>query len=341
MMIRNQKGFSFPELVVGIGLSAIVISVVIAVQVQMTKDQSLLIKQLDDSVDQNLAERIVFKDLNGIEVAYNNIVVNDDNGNNFFDFYPDITETALSGTLKKLDRDFTLNYTGKKEFIVVTQNAGAGALLNYDPVWAYDVGPDPGDPNTPATLLFNASKNRKWISNEGNGGRKDFWRDGVILMYDTSSRIRQPVNGVIDMKTIPRSPIYVASVSSQTDSLQPLSSLVSGMFKNTHPYSGKTIDSLDSFLRTLPSVGGGQTIVRLRAIKIVRYYVTLDDTKNVSEYKVQPLKLYMSEYRNGAWSGETMLADGIEKMTFRRDSIVKRMIYFKISKAERKDGRSY
>ncbi|QDK45297.1 hypothetical protein DOM22_09100 [Bdellovibrio sp. ZAP7] len=338
MMIRNQKGLSLAELLVGIGLSAVVISVVVAVQVQITKEQTKLTRQLDDSIDQNLAERITFKNLNGVEASYNNIVVKDDNGNNFYDYYPDITENVLTG---KTDRDFTLIYSGKRAFYVVTQDMGAGPLLTYDPVWAYIIGTDPGDPNKPASLTFSPANNRKWISNEANGGRPGFWRDGNLLMYDTPSRIRPAPGGVIDMKIPPRSPIYVGSVSTAAgDSLQGLNNEAASLFKNTQPYNGKVIDSLDTFLRTLPSVGGGQTIVRTRVIKIAKYYVEIDDKKKASEYRTTPLNLYVTEYRNGGWEKPTLLADGVEKMIFRRDSVLKRMIYFKIFKAERLDGQN-
>ncbi len=336
MMMRNQKGLSVAELLVGIGLSAVVISVVISVQVQIAKEQNKLTRELDDSIDQNLAERITFKNLNGVEISYNNIVVKDDNGNNFFDYYPDITENILT---TKTDRDFTLIFSGKKEFYVVTQDVSAGPLLNYDPVWAYVVGADPGDPNKPASLTFSPANNRKYITNADNGGRPAFWKDGNLLMFDTPNRIRPAPGGVIDMKVPPRSPIYIGSVSTNAgDSLQSLSNEAAALFKNTQPYNGKVIDSLDTFLRTLPSVGGGQTLVRARVVKIAKYYVTPDNKKNSADYYATPLNLYVAEYRNGTWAQPTLLADGVEKMIFRRDSVLKRMIYFKIYKAQKRNG---
>ncbi|WP_413561277.1 type II secretion system protein J [Bdellovibrio sp. HCB209] len=334
-ILRNQKGMSLAELMVGIGLSAIVISIVVATQVQVTKDQNELIKKLDDSIDQNLAERIIFKDLNGIDIAYNNIVVKDDNGNNFFDYYPDITLNILSG---HTDREVTLKLNGAiTEFVVVSQNTSAGSLLTYDPTWAYDVGADPGDPNTPASLTFNAAKNRQWISNEASGGRPGFWKDGISLMFDTPSRIRPIVGGSVDMKTPPRSPIFIGSVQANAgDSLVSLDSSVAKMFNLTQPSTGTTITSLDNFLRNVPAVGGGQTIVRLRAVKIAKYYVVKDEKKNANDYKDAPANLMVAEYRNGAFQNPMLLADGVSKMVLRRDSVLKRMIYFKIHKAEKK-----
>lgn len=335
MMLRNQKGMSITELMVGIGLSAIVISIVVATQVQVTKDQNDLIKKLDDSIDQNLAERIIFKDLNGIDVAYNNLKVKDDNGNNFFDYFPDITLNILKG---KTDREITLKLNSPiTEFLVISQNTSAGSLLTYDPTWAYDVGKDPGDPNTPATLTFNSAKNKLWITGTDYGARPGFWKDGISLMFDTPSRIRPVKNGDIDMTVPPRSPIFIGSVQANAgDSLVPLDSTLAQSFNFTQPGNGTAITSLDDFLRKLPAVGGGQTIVRLRAVKIAKYYVVKDEKKNASDYKDAPANLMMSEYRNGAFQTPMLLADGVSKMVLRRDSVLKRMIYFKIHKAEKK-----
>ncbi|WP_413587401.1 prepilin-type N-terminal cleavage/methylation domain-containing protein [Bdellovibrio sp. HCB274] len=335
MTIRNQKGVTLLEMMVGLGLSAFVIMVVVAVQVHMTKEQALLTRQLGDSIDQNLAERIIFKNLNGIEASYNNIVVKDDHGNNFYDFYPDLTDNMLK---VRADRDFNLSLSaGNQEFFVLTQDFASGAMLNYDPVWAYTVGPEPADPNVPATLTFNASKNRGWISNEKSGGRPGFWRDGNILFFDTPNRIRPVTNGVVDRLIPPRSPFFIGSINVQAgDNLQVMTGGAENLFKLTQPANGNPITSLDVFLRALPSVGGGQTIVRARVVKLIRYSVEPDTKKKPEDYETQPLNLYYSEYRNGKWEGKFMLADGVEKMILRRDSVMKRMIYFKIFKSKKK-----
>jgi hypothetical protein len=337
MMIRNQKGLSVTELVIGIGLSAIVVSIVVAVQVHIAKEQDRLVRKLDDSIDQNLAERIIFKDLAGVEVSYNNLKVLDDSGNNFYDYIPDITDNTLTGAK---DREFTLSLGGKNQaFYVMTQNPADGALLNFDPVWAYDVGQDPGNPNVAAVITFNAAKNKKWMTNGDNGGRPGFWKDGNILMYDTPSRIRPVVSGAINMQTPPRSPIYMGSISSSaSEILSNLPNTVLTMFNTTQPSNGEAISSLDTFFRKLPSVGGGQTIVRVRSVRIIKYYVVPDTKKVASEYKTTPALLMMAELRNGQWTNDKLLADSVDKLVIRRDSVIKRMIYYKISKAKRKDG---
>jgi prepilin-type N-terminal cleavage/methylation domain-containing protein len=332
-MFRNQKGLTLVEMMLGIGLFAIVISIIVSVQVKMSQQQVEMIRKLDDSVDQHLAERILFKDLSGIDISYNNLVVKDDHGNNFYDFYPDITENILKN---RADRELNLKLGGKDAFYVFSQNSAAGALLTYDPMWTYDVGPEPADPNTPATLEFNGEKNRKWISNESNGGRPGFWKVGHLLFYDTPSRIRPGVGDVIDKTIPPRSSFYLGAVISGSDLLQNVSGEAAGLFNMTEPDSGEAINSLEEFLRNVPSVGGGQTVVRVRAARIVKYYIEPDTKKNADLYKLAPANFFMAEYRNGQFEKPTLLADGVGRILFRRDSVVKKMIYFKIEKAELK-----
>ncbi len=333
MMIKNQKGVTLIELAIGIALFAVVISIMITMQVKMSQQQMEMTKKLDDSIDQNLAERILFKDLNGIDISYNNLIVKDDFGNNFYDFYPDITENILK---VRADRELVLKLDGAKSFFVFTQNAASGALLTYDPMWAYDVGDEPPDPNTPATLEFNPAKNRKWISNENNGGRPGFWRDGNILFYDTPSRIRPANSDVVDNTIPPRSPIYLGYVVEGSDDLQKMTGEADGMFNLTQPGTGEEITSLDNFLRKVPSVGGGQTIVRARAARLVKYYIEPDTKKNAELYDFPPFNFYMAEYRKGSFERPSLLADGVGKVLFRRDSVIKKMIYFKIQKAKLK-----
>ncbi|WP_413557365.1 PilW family protein [Bdellovibrio sp. HCB209] len=333
MIKFNKNGMTVIELMIGVALLSIVMAIIVSVQVKMSQQNMEMVRKLDDSVDQNLAERILFKDLNGIDIAYNNLILKDDNGNNFYDFYPDVTENVLK---VRVDREVVLKSGGTSEFYTITQNASAGPLLTYDPMWAYDVGVEPPDPNTPAQLTFNATKNKKWITNEKNGGRPGFWYEAGILFFDTPSRIRPGDSDDIDNTIPPRSPIYLGSIKSGSDDLQNMSGEAAGMFNLTQPYSGDKITSLDNFLRKVPSVGGGQTMVRVRAARLVKYYIEPDTKKKASDYEVPPMNFFSGEYENGKFVQRTLMADGVGRVLFRRDSVIKKMIYFKIEKAKKK-----
>ncbi|MBO9667800.1 MAG: hypothetical protein J7501_13435 [Bdellovibrio sp.] len=336
MIIGNQKGLTVVELLVGVGLMAVVTGVIVSTQVNIAKEQNSIVKKLDDSIDQNLAERIIFKDFGGVDVSYNTVSIKDDSGNGFFDFYPDVPANAITGSNERI---VTLSLAGgKKEFYILAQNTIPGALMVYDPVWAYNVADSSADANTATKIDFSAKLNQQHVTSKIYG-HPEFWKEGIILMYDTPAKIRPVVAGAINMLTPPRTPVYLGAVAPGGGAeLQALNSSVSGFINTTHPKDGTTqITSLDNFLRTVPSIGGGQSIVRVRAVNIIKYYLEPDTRKNAKEFKIAPGLLYKATYRNGKFDNPMLLADGVGKFTLRRDSLLKRMIYFKVEKAKRVD----
>lgn len=324
----NQKGFTAIEIMIGIGLVAMLTLIIVSTQVFLAKDRMNLQNKLEESIDTNLAERILFRDFNGLEPSYNNLILRDDHGNNFFDYYPDVPVSALS---KRADRELTLKLSGKiKEFVVFVHDQKAGPMINYDPVAAYDVGPAPADFNQSATLRFKGLNKNKWVS-KLYSANSNFWTAGRVLMLDTPARLR-PLNssGNVDMATPPRSPLFVGVISG--DSLSVNTSL-SSFVNTTNPLTGGKITSVDAFLRQVPSVGGGQSVVRLRPIKAVKYYLKV---QRDSTYQGTPAYLYRATFENGKWGDEVMLADKVAEFKITRDSVLKRMLYFKVVKAKKK-----
>ncbi len=323
MMLKNNKGFTAIEVAVGIGLVAILTTIVLTTQLMVSRDQMKLSQELENSIDTTLAERIVFSDLNNVDPAYNNMLVKDDSDLPFFDYYPDLPANSIS----KLDREVSLSLNKRTEFYILTQDIGAGALMNYDPTAAYNIGATPDDFNTSAALTFVSLNKSNWISKQ----RANFWVNGKALMLDTPARLR-PLDaaGRVDMKVAPRSPVYIGSVNGIALNAD---STIQGLVNVTHPQTGENITTADLFLRRVPSIGGGQSLVRLRAVRLIKYYlVSYQDDRCVKT----PAYLYKSVYENGAWSEPFMMADKVAEFRLRRDSVLKRMIYFKIKKVEMK-----
>ncbi|WP_413287573.1 type IV pilus modification PilV family protein [Bdellovibrio sp. HCB337] len=324
MKLRNTQGFTIVEVLVAVGIAAVGLGLVASTQMSMIKDHIRMRKTLEANIDETLAERILFNDFNGLDPAYNNLNVKDDAGLLFFDYYPDIPENSLTA---RKDRELTLALDGRTEFYIITQDRSAGSLLIYDPVMAYNVGPSPANFNIAADLSFISLNQKNWIGAQ----RPGFWIPNKTLMLDTPAKIRGVANGKVDLKIPPRSPIFMGSVSG--GSLNPVVGVMASMLIKTHPGSGTLINSADDFLRNVPSIGGGQSIVRLRAIKIVRYHI--EKSKLVTGFKEPPANLYRTTYENGSFGNPVLLADQIDKFSLRRDSVLKRMIYFKVHKAER------
>jgi prepilin-type N-terminal cleavage/methylation domain-containing protein len=323
MSLKNNRGLTIIELLVALGIASVGLSIVALTQVSLVKEQTRLTKKLEANIDETLAERILFNDFNGLDPSYNNLNIKDDSGLLFFDFYPDVPEANLK---TKKDRQITLSPRGTKVFYILTQDRSAGSLLIYDPVMAYDVGPASADYNVAATLNFKSLNKNNWVKAQ----RPGFWQNGKVLMMDTPAQVRAVKNGVLDLQVAPRSPILLGTVTG--DSLVPLTGEFGSLIINTDPDSGVVIGSADAFLRNLPSIGGGQSIVRMRAAKLVKYEVIKDESS--VGYKTETSKLYRSVYSINGFSNKTLLADRIEKFSLRRDSVLKRMIYFKVFKAE-------
>jgi len=323
MMLKNNRGLTIIELLISLGIASVGISLVALTQVSVIKEQTSMMKKLEANIDETLAERILFNDFNGLDPSYNNLNIKDQNGLLFFDFYPDVPEDSLKS---KKERELTLSPSGTKVFYILTQDRSAGSLLIYDPVMAYDVGPSSPDFNVAATLNFKSLNKNNWVGTQ----RPGFWVPGKFLMLDTPAKVRAVKQGVLDLQITPRSPIFVGSVNGQN--LIPLTGEFASLVIKTDPDSGAVIDSADTFLRNVPSLGGGQSLVRLRSVKLVKYEIVKD--KASIGFKTATSKLYRSVYSVNGFSNKTLLADKVEKFSLRRESVLKRMIYFKVFKAE-------
>lgn len=322
MMLKSGNGFTAIELVMGIGVVAILTTVIITTQLMVTKEQMSLQNKLEESIDTNLAERIVFRDLSNIDASYNNLKMKDDAGLGFFDFYPDVPASSLPS---QLSRQVSLRLGGKTEFYLLVQDQNAGALMNYDPTAAYDIGPIPKDFNTSASLVFQGLNKNSWIERQ----RPEFWKKGRLLMLDTPARLRPlKVDGFVDMTIPPRSPVFVGSVNGVQLNID---GTVKAMLNLTDPETGDEITNADEFLRRAPSLGGGQPLIRLRAVRLIKYYL---EKENRSGRLVKAANLYKTVYENGEWSEPFLLADNVEEFQMRRDSVLKRMIYFKVKKLQ-------
>lgn len=322
-MMLNQKGLTIIDILIGVALMALLGGLISSTHLFMNKQMVSLKNDLDDSIDSKLAERILFADLAGLEPSFNNIRTIDDAGYGFFDFYPDVPANAVRTPLK---REAELSISKQRlEFYVLIQDIKSGALLNYEPSTAYDIGPTPDDFNQAATLAFSSLNKNNWVAVQ----RPGFWVDDRLLLVDTPARVR-PVTatGNLNMSVLPRSPIFVGRVSGKDLVFE---NSFKSYFNVTHPDSGVEINTLDKFFRDLPSVGGGQPLVRIRSVRLIKYYL---EPYEDNRLQTKPSRLYKSEYVNGKFSDPFLMADKVDKLVFKRDSVLKRMMYFKLVKAK-------
>lgn len=318
--MTTNKGFSIMELVIGMGLMALVSVVTASVMLLVNRTSTTMRKDMEASIDTTVAERVILGDLRQIAPSYNNILVNDDAGRGFFDYEPEVPSTTMTDEMKS--RTATLSLSGRKTMEFIQQDTSAGEVLIYDPVAAYDVGAAPENFNQAASLTFRSLNNNNWIKKQ----RPQMWENGRLVFLDTPAKIR-PIgaNGVADMTVTPKSPIYLGAINGE-DATTPKDA--EAMLRRTHPLSGATIDSVDKFLRDLPSMGGGLPIVRVRGVRWVRYAL------EAMPQAADGARLMRTVYRNGQFGSAYMIAERLQSLQLTRKSINDRIIYFKLERVQ-------
>ncbi|MBX2993919.1 MAG: type II secretion system protein [Bdellovibrionaceae bacterium] len=316
--MKNQRGLTMIEVAIAMGISAVVLAVAMTSLFQLTKNQNDLSNKVAATVDALLGENSIFVDLRNIEPSFNNVTTLSDEGLAFFDFYPDVPEAMV----KAKKRTITLSLSGTTEFVFLQTDLGAGPMLVYDPVLAYDVGPPPNDPRTAASLSYSSLNKNGAVINQQPG----LWSQGKTLLLDTPVRIRPTVNGGIDLMTPPRSPIFVGRVSGNNLLSD---TAINERLNTTHPGTGVLIQSPDLFLRTIPSMGGGSSYVRIRPVRIVRYYL---EKQPDSKYPNAAI-LKKTVYADGAYSAPFVIMDQIKTIQFQRETVTQKVMTFSIEKA--------
>lgn len=315
-MRSKNNGFTLVEVLFSVVLTGIVMSMIVASQLLMKKETNKLLDEIENAIDTALAERTILLNLRQVDPSYNNLNQLDDNGVQFFDYYPDVSENTL-GNLNS--RTLTLQNNGTNSIYFLIQDLTAGPLLIYDPVAAYNIGPIPSSLNQAASLSFVSLNKSNWVAAQ----RPKMWVNDQLIFLDTVSKIRPLVQNSVNLLTPPRSPIFVGRVSGQQLSID---NAFSGLFNYSEPFTGQQIVDEDSFLKNVPSSGGGQPIVRVRGVKLVKFYLQPNPNGNGNKLMRQ---YYLS---NGNYSGGFMVSDNVSKIIFERKTVTQKIVYFRIER---------
>lgn len=336
--MRNQKGFSLSEMLVGLVIVALVGLAVGGLEAFVSKTQKSLNNKLEQSTDQAIAERVIYKDLAQADVSYNNIKAMDDTGKGFFEYYPDVPVSFLKGNAGRVITVTPRSQT--KAVYFLSQDLDAGSPIMYDPVAAYKIGEAPADFNKAATVTFMGLNNNQFISSATYANRPLFWKDGMALMLDSPARLRPTqADGSLNMQVAPRSPVFIGVVQGSALNSLAAQSEFGSLLNYTQPDTGEIISSVDNFLRRAPSVGGGQPIIRLRAVKVLKYFLqerkaAFADCISADGGKYVSASLYRAIFENNGFSHSALLDDKVCGIQFIRNSVGEKIIYFNVMKPE-------
>lgn len=317
-MTNNNRGVTIIELLIGLGVTAIIVFMSFGAMNMITQQTSDMRKTLEAEIDQSVGERIVMNDLRLAGLSFNNVLRKDDNGREFFDFEPEKPFLSIPETQRT--RFLTLSREGEDLFLL-NQEAKTSVMV-YDPVAAYEIGPAPADVNTPASLSFQSLNHKDWITIQ----KPELWRDGHFVMLDTAASLRPQRGNTIDDSVPPRSPLFIGKVAGLAANPDPV---INQWVKTTNPLDGTSLLSADIFLRRLPPMGGALPLVRLRAITAQRY--TLEKKQSANPNARQLVRYSLGP--NG-WSSRFLVADDVKSVTFERKSITQKLVYFKIERVQ-------
>ncbi len=317
--LLNNKGITVTELVVGIGILTISLAIILSTHFSITQEMKKMDVIIQGKIETLSGEKSILFDIQEANISFNNLLIKDDNGAMFFDYIP---EKPVNIFLKNPDRRITLSSTGtaQKEMVLLVQDNRKGSLLIYDPTAAYVIGESVTDFNVAASLSFiSLNYNGRIVSQ-----RPLFWTENQLLFLDTASRIRPTTTGLLNMNEAAVSPLFLGVVNGSA--LKPLA-LKDILIRNTHPESKQVISSVDYFLRTIPSFGGGVSTVRVQAAKIVKYYLSQSGSST---------GLFKSVYNvaTNSWEKGFLIADRIDNVIFQRQSTSSKIIQFKINKVQ-------
>nr|BFD60285.1 hypothetical protein CKG001_23920 [Bdellovibrio sp. CKG001]BFD63700.1 hypothetical protein BdHM001_23810 [Bdellovibrio sp. HM001]BFD66125.1 hypothetical protein HAGR004_11470 [Bdellovibrio sp. HAGR004] len=320
-MMKNQRGFTLAEMIVGVALMGIMGMVAASFFVFTAKTKTEITNEIEDKVDSILAERMILRDLKNSEPSFNNLNVLDDYGRRFFDYVSDASETAVDNSERKL----TLEAGRRHEVIFITTAERKGGTILYTPASAYEVGNPPADPRQAASLNF-VSLNK---NNEVTFANDKIWVGGNVVMLDTPTTVREMTSSGPDYSKPARSPIFLGVVPNSGASTLVRLNLGNLIDMSNPMYPNETITNEDKFLRDIPPMGGAAPLVRLKVVNIIKYYLAKDQSG-------KQINLWRSVYGLQGFNQGQLFAYDVQKVEFSRKDAKDALIYFKIVRPEKK-----
>lgn len=305
---RQNRGFALVEMLTSTVILVIFIFGLSTLLVHLGAQKEAVSGLINRDLDQQLAEKVVFQDMLHASPSFNNILLSDDTGRQFFEYFPDRSPMSYRDVTS---RRLTLRLGGRDAAYFIVTESSAGSPLIFDPTVAYETARSP-NPAVAGVLQY-ASLNK---SNYVASLRPGLWREKNILMLDTPARLRPPMSP----GAAPRSSIFLAQIIGT--GLKPLNL---NFLRREHPAQPTlTVDSPDVFFRTAPAMNGSAPIIRLKAVQVVRYILKPSQQPGVAD-------AYRETFDDGAFTHSQLFARNVESLVFERASVFQPLIGFKIN----------
>lgn len=274
------------EVVLAIGLSALVLYTVVSVWTSYNSQFQKLGANIEMSTDIESGEQILLKDLKAVDPSFGILTLRDDTNDPrslFFDYFPDVPESQLpipAGCGGRPCRTYTLRPDGYGEIVLALLDSSPHPLpsMIYDPIWAYTThactqcntvsGPPPtysphghgiyGDATSTSAAPIVAQRGP--VVHNGIVEYPGYWRQDQLLMLDTPVSFRPNGTPQSAWAAVPPRPeFFIGRVASVKDPFPFVALPVNTFDTRKIPFGGTkpaTPDQLNLLNRTHPVYAG-------------------------------------------------------------------------------------
>lgn len=307
LRINNRSGFTLVEVILVTAMLAVFSILAGTILRDIYGLTQLNRDQLETETDLTFTMRYLSKLFKDAGPSFNYVIGNlDDSGREFFDQIDDVSTAGWSQA--EYSRTLTLDpKLNRLHFYFLTFNSDQKDQVFYNPVNAYRV-PEPNmQMNVSAPLVYSALNNNNVVSRFA----PDIWVNNSLLMLKVPIPLRfVAVDGTVNMNLPPRMHSFLGRVRGSDLTADNFAGHVSG----NHPVTNLPVPNVDSFLRTVPTVGGASPVVELVALR--GYRISLERRSQSNQYD-----LYTYEYHNGQFDRPFLVATKVNAVTFTRESV--------------------
>jgi prepilin-type N-terminal cleavage/methylation domain-containing protein len=314
---QKNKGFTLPELMIAGAIgAAIVLSLVQYLKITDAGNYKVQ-RELEDTSDNLNLEAVLHKDLINAKYSFNNLNLQDDNNNQFFDYLSSSTCTSNCNRSIKMEIGTKDGYFSKKSIYFIIINSSEGDQQIYNPADAYNKG----------TLNFNSLNfnNNLGIRNNTPWGQQIKSKTTLIFVY-SPIEVFSPLTGI---STPGRNLSFLgwAGAGNYEGRLtaEPIYDNGKNYYINDDLRNGKKIIDEDVFFKNMPYTIGLGSFAFLTAVKVIRYRLK---TVNVSGRLTG--QLFRGELDEKNIFNERPVGFNIKSLEFSRETISSPAIYIKI-----------
>jgi prepilin-type N-terminal cleavage/methylation domain-containing protein len=306
-LLSNKSGFTIVEVMV----STVILAIFILAASSALKDiYSFTNKgrnQLEAETDLSFAMRYLGDLLKNAGPSFNNIKNNKDNtGQEFFDHLHDVSTSGWSESLAM--RKLTLSQaTGNYNLVFLTYSPDQVDQIYYNPVDAYSIAEPNEDMDTSSALEYIGFNQNNVV---GKFAPK-VWTDGNMILVKVPIPLRYvAADATVNMGSPPREHIFLGKVTGEDLKQETFA----GYVRNTHPINNSPVLDVNTFLRTVPTVGGASPVIEATAVK--GWKISLQKNPQTPYYD-----LYSYQYINGQFVNPFFIAAKVKSLELIRESV--------------------